>query len=73
MAVLHAKGELKVGDRFIGRSIIGSEFRCRIEGRLHAWAARPAIVPSISGRAWITEVKQLVCDPTDPWPRGTRV
>lgn len=36
MAVLHAKGQLAVGEVFIGRSIIGSEFRCRIEiGRAH--------------------------------------
>src|SRR5947209_15351720 len=31
MAVLHARGILQVGDRFIGRSIIGSRFDCGIE------------------------------------------
>jgi proline racemase len=72
MAVLHAKGELAVGEAFTGISIIGSEFRCCLE-RTVDLAGIPAIVPSISGRGWITEVKQLVCDPDDPWPRGYRV
>ncbi|MEZ5885625.1 MAG: proline racemase family protein [Paracoccaceae bacterium] len=72
MAVLHAKGELAVGEAFTGISIIGSAFHCRLE-RETELNGTPAIVPSISGRAWITEIKQLVCDPADPWPRGTRV
>jgi proline racemase len=72
MAVLHARGELKVGERFIGRSIIGSEFDCRIE-RETAVAGRPAIFPSISGRAWITGTHQHMLDPDDPWPLGYRL
>lgn len=72
MAVLHARGELDVGEAFTGLSIIGSAFQCRIE-RLADLHGRQAIVPSISGRAWITDIRQLVCDPSDPWPRGYRV
>ncbi len=72
MAVLQARGELAVGETFIGISIIGSRFDCRIEG-VTDLNGTPAIIPSISGRAWITEVKQLMLDPADPWPRGTRV
>ena len=47
MAVLHARSELKAGDRFIGRSIIGSRFDCRIE-RETTVGKRAAIVPSIT-------------------------
>ncbi len=72
MAVLHARGQLGVGEPFTGLSILGSAFHCRIE-RLADLNGTPAIVPSISGRGWITEVKQLLCDPDDPWPRGYRV
>jgi proline racemase len=72
MAVLHARGELAVGEAFTGLSIIGSAFHCRIEA-LTSLNGRPAIVPSVSGRAWITDIRQLVCDPADPWPRGYRV
>lgn len=72
LAVLHAKGEIAVGERFIGRSIIDSEFDCRIveETRI---GDRAAIVPSISGRAWITGTHQHMADPDDPWPQGYRL
>jgi proline racemase len=72
MAVLHARGRLKVGDVFVGRSIIGSEFRCRIEEETTV-AGRPAILPSVSGRAWITGTMQWMLDPSDPWPSGYRL
>jgi len=72
MAVLHAKGRLQVGDRFVGRSIIGSRFDCGIEA-LATVGGRPAIVPYISGRGWVTGTSQLMLDPTDPWPTGYRL
>jgi trans-L-3-hydroxyproline dehydratase len=72
MAVLHARGELRTGDRFRGVSIIGSRFDCRIEAEA-AVAGRPAIVPSIAGRAWLTGTRQLWLDPEDPWPGGYRL
>lgn len=72
MAVLHARGELAVGEAFAGLSIIGSRFDCRIE-KTTMLAGTPAIIPSISGRGWITETKQLMLDPTDPWPGGYRL
>jgi proline racemase len=72
MAVLQAKGQLQVGEPFIGRSIIGSEFHCRID-RLTELAGRPAIVPCLSGRAWITGTHQHLLDPADPWPEGYRL
>ena len=72
MAVLHARGELAVGEAFRGTSIIGSHFDCRIEA-LAEISGTPAIIPSISGRGWITETKQLMLDPDDPWPHGYRV
>ncbi|MDY0885491.1 proline racemase family protein [Dongia soli] len=72
LAVLHAKGILKVGDRFIGRSIIGSRFDCEIvkETRI---GAKPGIVPALAGRAWITGTHQHMLEPTDPWPGGYRL
>jgi proline racemase len=72
MAVLHRRGVLAVGDRFVARSIIGSRFDCRIEAAATV-GAHPAIVPSIAGRAWITGTAQLMLDPDDPWPRGYRL
>ena len=72
MAVLHARGRLGVGDRFTGVSLIGSEFHCTIAAETEV-AGRPAIVPTIQGRAWVTGVHQYMLDPTDPWPRGYRL
>lgn len=72
LAVLHARGEIKIGERMIGRSIIGSEFDCRIEKETRA-GERAAVVPSLSGRVWITGTHQHMLDPEDPWPRGYRL
>ncbi|OLP53672.1 hypothetical protein BJF92_05855 [Rhizobium rhizosphaerae] len=72
MAVLHARGEIGLGDRFIGRSILGTRFDCRVEA-LATVGGRPAIRPSISGRAWITGTMQWMLDPEDPFPEGYRL
>ena len=72
MAVLHARGEMKLGDRFVARSIIDSEFRGCIEEECDV-GGRPAIIPSVSGRAWITGTHQQMLDPADPWPEGYRI
>jgi proline racemase len=72
MAVLSARGLMTEGDVYRARSIIGSEFVCRI-ARKTAVGGRPAIAPIISGRAWITGVSQYMLDPADPWPSGYRL
>ena len=72
MAVLRAKGELDIGDRFIGRSIIDTEFHCRIDRELEI-GGRPGISPIISGRAWVVGTQQLMVDPDDPFQAGYRL
>ncbi len=72
MAVLHARGEMVVGDRYMARSIIGSEFQCQIEAETTV-GGKPAVIPSITGRAWITGTHQHMLDPDDPWPGGYRL
>lgn len=72
LAVLHAKGVLVAGDPFVGISPIDSRFECRIESEAMV-GDRPAIVPSLAGRAWITGTHQHTVDPADPWPRGYRL
>jgi trans-L-3-hydroxyproline dehydratase len=72
MAVLHARGLMKVGERYIGRSIIDSSFDGKIVSET-TLGGRPAIIPEISGRAWITGTSQLFLDPTDPWPEGYKI
>lgn len=72
MAVLHARGLLGEGRSLVHESIIGSRFEGRIVGTTTV-AGRPAIVPTITGRAWITGYHHYVVDPSDPWPEGYRV
>jgi proline racemase len=56
----------------IGRSIIDSEFDCRIEEELNL-DSKPAIRPSVAGQAWITGSYELKLDPTDPYPYGYKL
>lgn len=72
MAVLHARGQLKEGETLRHRSIIGTEFECRIKGVTNV-GDFPAVFPSIKGRAWISGMKQVLLDPEDPFPEGFRV
>ncbi len=72
MAVLRAKGEMAVGDSYVARSIIGSEFIGRIQADT-VLAGKPAIIPTITGRAWVTGTRTEMLDPADPWPAGYRL
>jgi len=69
MAVLAARGQLNVGEGLTHESIIGSRFVGRIEAAATV-GGKPAIIPSVAGRAWITGFHQYVVDPEDPWPEG---
>lgn len=72
LAVLHARGELKVGEDMLYRSIIDTEFHCRIKGTTKV-GPYDAVLTTVKGRAWITSYKQIVLDSTDPFPQGFRV
>ncbi len=72
MAVLHARGELAIGEAFQGRSIVDSKFDCMIDEEVNI-NGKPGIVPAIAGRAWITGTHQHMLDPDDPWPEGYRL
>jgi proline racemase len=69
MAVLHARGQMRVGDSMVQESVIGSRFIGRI-ARETTIAARPAIIPSVKGSAFITGIHQYFVDPRDPFPDG---
>lgn len=72
MATLSVRGLMGEGDVYRARSIIGSEFICRI-ARVTMIGPRPAIVTIISGRAWIARFSQYILDRADPWPLGYRL
>jgi proline racemase len=69
LAALHARGELGVGQEFVNRSVIGTRFGGRIVAETEV-GGLPAVIPEITGRAWITGMGQYVLDPEDPFPEG---
>ncbi|KAJ8109633.1 hypothetical protein OPT61_g7316 [Boeremia exigua] len=72
MAVLHARGQLAVGESWVNKSPIDTEFVGRIVKTTKV-GEYDAIVPTVKGRGWITSFKQVVLDPEDPFPEGFRV
>jgi proline racemase len=69
MAQLFARGELGLEQPFVNESVIGTRFTGRLVGVTEV-AGRPAVVPEITGRAWITGMGQYLLDPDDPFPAG---
>jgi proline racemase len=69
MAVLHARGVMKVGDTMTHASAIGSTFDGRIVAETTV-GDYTAIVPAIRGSAFITGIGELYVDPDDPFPEG---
>jgi proline racemase len=69
LAQLHARGALAVGEAFVNESVIGTRFTGRVAAETTV-GGRPAIVPEITGRAWITGMGQYLLDAEDPFPAG---
>jgi proline racemase len=69
MAQLHARGELPLGTDFRNESFIGTHFIGRLVGETTV-GGLPAVIPTITGRAWITGIGQYLYDPDDPFPAG---
>jgi len=72
MAVMHARGDLKVGEPFIHESIVGTKFVGTILEETTV-SGKPSIIPQIEGSAYITQYSEVVVDPSDPFPEGYRV
>jgi len=69
MAELHARGELPLDTDFVNESFIGSRFTGRLRGETRV-GGMDAVLPSITGRAWVTGLAQYLLDPSDPFPNG---
>jgi len=72
MAVLHARGELGVGIDYVHEGILGTTWTGRLlrEARVGPY---PAVVPQLTGSAWITGRSEIVVDRDDPFPEGFTV
>lgn len=72
MATLYSKGKLPLGQDFVHEGILNTTFTGRLtqETRVGKY---PAVVPTLSGRGWITGFSNFVLDPDDPFPQGFTV
>ena len=71
-AAKHARGELRVGQRFVHESMMGTTFTAVVKEETESGGI-PAVIPSITGRGWITGFQQLVLESDDPFPVGFTV
>jgi len=72
MALLHDRGIMHPGQTLTARSLIGATMTGAFSAASPV-ADRPAVMPEITGRAWITGIHQHRLDPDDPWPSGYRL
>ena len=72
MAVLHARGQLALDEDFRHEGILGTVFTGRLVEETTV-GDRPAVVPTLTGEAWITGFASYVVDPEDPYPDGFTV
>jgi proline racemase len=72
MAALHAKKKLGLNEDFRHEGILGTIFTGRLIAETQV-GPYPAVVPTLSGRAWITGFANYVVDPDDPFPNGFTV
>jgi proline racemase len=72
MAVLQARGQLAIGQDFVHEGILGTTWTGRLLRETRVGQYR-AVVPQLTGSAWITGRADYVVDPEDPFPTGFTV
>ncbi len=72
MAVLDAKQQLPANSSLLAESIIGGRFTGTVADRTEV-GGKSAVIPILEGRAWIHALRQVLLDPSDPWPAGYKV
>lgn len=73
VALRYARGQLGLGEPFVTESIIGTRFTAQVVAETQVGGGSevfPAVIPRITGSAYITGFHQLVLDPNDPFPEG---
>ncbi|HDS1780714.1 TPA: proline racemase family protein [Pseudomonas putida] len=69
LATLAARGKVAAGDHLVSRSTIGGQFQISLLGNTEV-AGKPAVLPRVTGRAWLYGLQQLGVDPDDPLSAG---
>ena len=71
-ASLHMKGKLNIGETFVHESIIGSLFKCKVLAEAQVGDFK-AIIPQVTGKAYVTGFHTFVLDPEDPFQEGFQI
>jgi proline racemase len=69
MALFHHRGLMAVGSTVVSRGLLGLDFTGRIAGETRV-EGRPAILPEVTGTAYLTGFSQFLFDPADPLRDG---
>ena len=69
LAIMHARRQIGKGQLFDHESIIGTHFLAEVVATTRV-GAKPAVVTTVAGRAWLTSIGQYGYDPDDPFPEG---
>ncbi|MEE8676697.1 MAG: proline racemase family protein [Oscillospiraceae bacterium] len=72
VATLYRKGKLRLGEDFVYESITGSLFHARVCRETTA-GDFPAVVPQVTGSAYVTGIHEIILDPDDPLKYGFRL
>ena len=70
MAALYAKGELALNQPFIHQGILDTVFVGELIREAAIDAPYPAVIPTLTGRAWITGTANYMVADDDPFPEG---
>lgn len=69
LATLSARGLVSESDKLVSYSTIGGQFQIELLGHCKV-SERQAVLPRVTGRAWLYGLQQLGVDPTDPLATG---
>jgi proline racemase len=69
LAVMHARRQIRRGQPFDHTSIIGTHFLAEVVGTIRV-GRKPAVVTTVAGRGYVTDIGQYGLDPDDPFPEG---
>lgn len=69
LAIHHARGEIQVGETIEIESVVGSRFACRVAEET-TFGPHAAILPEVTGEAFLTGRHEFWIDPRDELGRG---
>lgn len=69
MACMHARGEIGLDQPFVHMGMLGTTFTGRLTGETVV-GDYSAVLPTITGRGWVTGRSEWVLDDSDPFPEG---